>query len=303
MTIACGDAPMIESALLVSIGATALVIEMIERGEGFPSLRVRDPIAAMRQVSRGGPFERVRDLGGLTAIDVQRAYLARAKEYFAGRPAGSPERMVLDLWARLLGVLADRPDLARDAIDWCAKKALLDAAVLPESSWKAFAAWGGILESIERSARLGWEDQGIETVLSGLPRRTGSRVREMLRDRGLDPRDYARFREIYLHARKIEFRYHEISREGGYHDMLEEGAEVRRLTGKEEIEYALRTPPRGTRAWARGALVKASRSSVDLEVRWDRVLAEHGSVVIPLADPFSEAIPPTRRRNRFAPGG
>ena len=125
-----GDSNMGEYPTYLKVGATALVLRMLED----PSVVLRDmtmenPIHAIREISRDLTCRRtVRLANGreLSALDIQREYLDRALRYAATRDMNDEEQQVLRMWERVMtGLERDPMDLHRE-IDWVAKRRLIE---------------------------------------------------------------------------------------------------------------------------------------------------------------------------------
>jgi hypothetical protein len=301
MAIASGDSNLSDFALLLNIGTTALVIEMIEAGVDLSDLRLRRPIRALREVSRGGPWKElmVRGVGHpdtpgrRTAIDIQREYLRRAREHFAARPEGRPWRQeVLALWQEVLDDLSEKPASLADRIDWVAKKNILDAAILP-GGWTSFVDWARILLRIT-PGRLA-SSRSLEEAIEGLGplRRLLLRreVRKALRNGEIDPGDFIAARDRHLEALKIDLRYHEIGEDPGYGRMLEARGHIRRIATDEEIHRAVREPPPDTRARIRGYYIALAHGPETIRANWNSVELKSMSRLIALPDPFQCKIP------------
>ncbi|MGB8019635.1 MAG: depupylase/deamidase Dop [Candidatus Nanopelagicales bacterium] len=126
-----GDANISETATLLKLGTTALVLSLIEAGEASLGIALADPVAAMHQVSHDLSLAQPLDCLGrlpITALQVQRAYLDAARAHVASgpRPADAMTSAILDLWAEVLDGLAENPRLLADRVDWVAKLSLLD---------------------------------------------------------------------------------------------------------------------------------------------------------------------------------
>ncbi len=129
-----GDANMSEVATLVKVGATALVLAMIEDDALGDDLAVASPVAAIRQISHDPTLTRtvlMRDGRRMTALDIQTVLLERATAYAAqrgldavGEQAGS---LALEWWQRIVaGLGGDRHEVA-DVVDWVAKQRMVEA--------------------------------------------------------------------------------------------------------------------------------------------------------------------------------
>jgi proteasome accessory factor A len=132
-----GDANMSEISGALKIGTTSLVLDLLERRLCPMQIELADPIGALKSVSRDPSLKTVVPMVGgrtISAIDIQREYLAAAHKHLRGR---DPETdWVLATWEQVLADLERDPMLCRDRLDWVAKKWMLDAFVEVEKvSW------------------------------------------------------------------------------------------------------------------------------------------------------------------------
>ena len=91
--------------MLLKVGATDLVLRMVEAGTVMRDLTLENPIRAIRDVSHDMTGRRrVRLANGreASALDIQREYLAKAKDFAERRGADAVTQRVLDLWERTL---------------------------------------------------------------------------------------------------------------------------------------------------------------------------------------------------------
>ncbi|MER6504233.1 Pup--protein ligase [Streptomyces sp. NPDC001455] len=126
-----GDSNMSETTMLLKVGATDLVLRMIEAGTVMRDLTLENPIRAIREVSHDTTGQRkVRLASGreASAIEVQREYYEKAVDFVdrRGIRTGTVAR-VLDLWGRALDAI-ETQDLDRidTEIDWVMKYKLID---------------------------------------------------------------------------------------------------------------------------------------------------------------------------------
>jgi proteasome accessory factor A len=130
-----GDSNMSEWANAMKIGTTALVLDLIETDHA-PQLELADPIAATKQISRDDSYAwiiELKDGRKISALDIQRLYLAAAKEHCDPDPE---TRWVLEEWEIALNDLTRDYWACKDRIDWVAKKFLLDTMREAENlSW------------------------------------------------------------------------------------------------------------------------------------------------------------------------
>jgi Pup-ligase protein. len=147
--VICGDANFCEIASLLKVGTTLLVLRLLETGWLPEGVDLRDPVVAIKQVSRDPSLkwrvERAQALGGGTigAVDIQRVYLAAAKERLAG--LSEETDLVLAEWEAVLDRLESDPLSLSDTLDWAAKRALVEQYREAEG-----LAWGDpALQSID----------------------------------------------------------------------------------------------------------------------------------------------------------
>ncbi|MFC9847068.1 Pup--protein ligase [Streptomyces sp. NPDC060223] len=126
-----GDSNMSETTMLLKVGATDLVLRMIEAGTVMRDLTLENPIRAIREVSHDITGRRkVRLASGreASALDVQREYYEKAVDFVERRGirTGVVEQ-VLELWGRTLDSI-ESEDLDRigTEIDWVMKYQLIE---------------------------------------------------------------------------------------------------------------------------------------------------------------------------------
>ena len=128
-----GDANMSETATLLKLGATAIVLAMIEDDALGDDLAIANPVAAIRQISHDPTLRRtvlLRNGNRATALEVQWQLLERAQKYERSHglePVGvDTGRDVLRLWEETLGGLERDPLSMAHRVDWVAKQRLVD---------------------------------------------------------------------------------------------------------------------------------------------------------------------------------
>src|SRR5690606_33721833 len=116
-----GDANMSEYATALKIGTTALVLDLIEKGKA-PQLELANPIEATKSISRDQRYDwilELRDGRKISAIDIQRLYLAAARDALSGADADTT--WLLAEWEAVLNDLQQDPMKCHDRLDWVAK--------------------------------------------------------------------------------------------------------------------------------------------------------------------------------------
>ena len=83
-----GDPAMSQTTSLVKAGTAGLVLRMAEAGTALPALTLASPVQAIGEVSgdiTGRSVLRLADGRLLSALDIQREHLARARDFTRGR--------------------------------------------------------------------------------------------------------------------------------------------------------------------------------------------------------------------------
>jgi proteasome accessory factor A len=234
-----GEANLCEQALLLRVGATALVLEAIEARVDVDWPVLADPLAAMRTLSEQGLDAELELADGTraSAVEIQRRYLAAARR--ATRDQALPlwkERVLRD-WHETLDLLESDASALADRVDWIAKRELVHAEV-PDARDR---------EALRRRGAEVLKEDGARTAA----------------DRQLRALGYRLWR--------VDLRYHELGPRGG-HRRLERRGLVRRLTTEAGVERARGEPPPDTRARARGAAIRdAHRQALSGGAAWHRV--------------------------------
>ncbi len=129
-----GDANLAEVSTFLKVGATAIVLAMIEDDEiGAGDLALANPVQAHRQVSYDMTLSRPLELANgrrMTAIEMQWEHLDRARKWaeLRGLEAVGEDvgRDVLQRWEDTLAALEADPMSLAKQLDWVAKYQLVD---------------------------------------------------------------------------------------------------------------------------------------------------------------------------------
>ena len=119
-----GDANMSEIATALKIGATALVLELIEK-DLVPKIELANPVEAAKSISRDQNYDwiiELRDGRKISAIDIQRIYLEAACKHCDQDPE---VKWITEAWGQILNDLQRDVLTCVDRLDWVAKKFLL----------------------------------------------------------------------------------------------------------------------------------------------------------------------------------
>ncbi|MCU1352802.1 MAG: pafA [Acidimicrobiales bacterium] len=126
-----GDSNMSETATFLKVGATSLLLRMLEE----PNVVLRDmtlenPIRAIREISHDITCtRRVRLANGreVSALDIQGEYLSRAIRYAETHGLSPEEKVALDMWERTLTAIEKDPLSLDRECDWVIKHRLIEA--------------------------------------------------------------------------------------------------------------------------------------------------------------------------------
>ena len=126
-----GDSNMSEYATFLKVGATSLLLRMLEDpGTVLRDMTLENQIRAIREISHDATCRRrVRLANGreLSALQIQQEYLARAQRFTEANGASPEEKQVLEMWEHCLtGLERDPLSLDREC-DWVAKYQLIEA--------------------------------------------------------------------------------------------------------------------------------------------------------------------------------
>ena len=125
-----GDSTMAEPTAMLKVGATDMVLRMIEAGVPMRDMALENPMRAIREISHDMTGKAPVTLASgrtVTAIDLQQEYLVRVRDFVeASGEISETDRKVFDLWER--GLLAlqsgDLTSVERE-LDWVIKHRLI----------------------------------------------------------------------------------------------------------------------------------------------------------------------------------
>ncbi len=128
--IIVGDSNMSEISNYLKIGATALVLQVIEEGGLHDRMSLEDPIRAIREISLDPSLTRkIRLEGGreMTAVEIQWEYLETVRGFLEREgPLPPASEEILSLWERVLTDLETDPARLGREFDWSIKYRTLE---------------------------------------------------------------------------------------------------------------------------------------------------------------------------------
>lgn len=134
MHVINGDSNMSQATALLKVGATDIVLRMLEDYYPLNNYEIKDTATALRVISHdltGTQSFALADGSTSCALTMQRHYLAAARSYIEAKGAHHEDvPYILDLWERTL-VAVETGDTSQidTEIDWAIKKKLLDAYI------------------------------------------------------------------------------------------------------------------------------------------------------------------------------
>jgi proteasome accessory factor A len=141
-----GEANMNEYAMWLKVATTCLVLDLMDAEVLPDEVKLDDPLAALRSVSRDPHYKwPVALANGRTigAVDLQRIYLQAAQQHLRGKDEQTDD--ALREWESTLDTLERDPMSLGDRLDWVAKRTMLQEYVDSGE-----AAWGDdVLHSLD----------------------------------------------------------------------------------------------------------------------------------------------------------
>jgi proteasome accessory factor A len=125
-----GDSNMSEYTTFLKVGATAIILRMLEDpGVVMRDMTLDNPIRAIREISHDLTCRRtVRLANGreVSALDIQREYLDRALRYADTRGFSPLEQQALDMWEHCVTAIESDPMKLNREVDWVIKYQLIE---------------------------------------------------------------------------------------------------------------------------------------------------------------------------------
>jgi len=298
--ILSGESLCSQFSMFVKFGATCLVVAMAEAGLApGGAVQLDSPVTALRTVAGDpiltSPLKVKNPSRRMTAIEIQRHYLAMAEAHCrdAFMPPWAPQ--VCEHWRRALDLLNAGPGVAAKTVDWQMKLALFTShAARRGLDWSRLAFWNAVVERMRQEMGLPADGEpfpldfaiSTETPIPFLVHR----IEALLRRKGLEWNELRRILELRNEFFEIDTRFGQLGPRGIF-SMLDANQVLdHRVNGIDNIEYAMRNPPSKGRAKVRGAVVK--RLAGDLEgnwyCSWDQILSIRHGRTLDLSDPFLE---------------
>jgi hypothetical protein len=301
MHVICGESLCSEIANWLRVGATALVVALVDGGESpGDAVALRAPLKAMRAFARDPSCRAtvpLRDGSAATAVAIQRHYLDLAEANLGQSYMPPFAKIVCQKWRAILDQLQGAPASVATTLDWGIKYALFgEHARRRGMDWDAIESWSQVTEKLAKALGRG------PFLLANVPRelilganspalRLAKRLTHFLRVRGLVWDGLNPFLRLRNEICALDARFGQLG-EGGIFTALDEaGALDHRVPGVDDIEHAMENPPAVGRPQLRGQLVRSlagdrNRYLCDWTAIWDCTQNRFLS----MSDPFSPAV-------------
>ncbi len=297
--VICGENLCSHLAMFVKFGATSLVLAMAEAGLAPGStVELDSPLSAFRTVAGDLTLNQPLKMKGqrqrMTAIDVQRHYLAMAEEHSRDKfmPLWAPD--VCREWRRALNALDAGLATAGKMLDWPMKLHLLAShAASRGMDWSRLPLWNFIIDRMHREMELprNGEPFPLEHAISAetpIPE-VARRIEAFLHQRGLDWDELRLLLSLRAEFFEIDTRFGQVGPRGIFQMLDNDGALEHHVNGVDNIQHATSNPPRKSRAKIRGAVVRrlAGYEEGRWVCYWDRIFSQKHGRTLDLSDPFA----------------
>jgi hypothetical protein len=260
-------------------------------------IELEAPVDALRAVA-GDPNCRlrvpIRHGGAVTAIEVQRHYLARAQAHVEATFMPSWAGDVCERWGDMLDRLAAGPDHVSATLDWAIKLAIYRDRVRRHGlDWESLPVWSRAINTIERARRVG---DGPFPALTAALVRTNDRLRAeadalapALREVGCCWDLLDAVLSLRHELFEADTRWGQLGSGGVFEQLDRAGVLEHHVAGVDRIDDAIEQPPGEGRAHGRGTVIQRLwRERGQYSCGWDHVWDHKTRDRLDLSDPFTD---------------
>jgi proteasome accessory factor A len=294
--ILCGESLCSETAIVLKIGATALVTAMAEEGlKPGADLRLAAPLDALHTVASDITCKRKLRLAGggeTTAVEIQRRLLQLAERKLGVLPPWA--NAICALWRATLDQLEGAPDSVATVFDWSIKRRLFyDRAERRGVPVERLALLNSTVQRLTAAlASVGVTGRGVHlnVVLgpeSPIPEEV-ARAGSALAAGGLAWNDLERFLSLRDEFYQIDTRFGQIGPRGIFTALDRRGVLDHKVAAVDGVEAAMREPPSMGRAKLRGEAIRRLAGRGRAGCSWTSVFGPDGRT-LDLSDPFAAA--------------
>lgn len=130
LQLGLSDSNIADVAEALKIGSTRMVVDLAQAGALADAPQLDDPVAAVHTLCRDptGQATVPTDRGPMTALELQRYYVERARQWMeAQATVDLDDQQLVQLWAEVLEQLGTDPSPLVGRLDWVTKRYLLEA--------------------------------------------------------------------------------------------------------------------------------------------------------------------------------
>jgi proteasome accessory factor A len=272
--IICGESLCSETALWLNMGATAVIVALIEAGlRPGQAVRLQDPLGAMRRFSLDPTCRAVaQTLGGkkLSAVQIQRHYLEMAQTH-CGAPFMPPwADQVCIQWRKILDRLENgTPGSVASTLDWAMKLGLF----LRHSERRGLGLqhW----HHMDPASQQRVDDD--EFALSN------EEAAACKKPEAASPA----VRKVHQELCEIDTRFGQLGDNGIFAALNRAGVLSHQFAGVDNIEHAVANPPAIGRARLRGQCVQRFKGQNNrYSCSWRNVVDLKRNLLLDLSEPF-----------------
>ncbi len=296
--VLCGESLCSETASWLKVGATALVVAMIDAGlDPGEGVVLAAPLEALRTTAADPTCQtRLKLAGGgsATALSVQSHYLAQAvaHQHDGFMPPWAPE--VCHRWGSILEDLKQAPESVATALDWAIKLALYrrhgERRGIPGGQWPF---WNRVLAKLNAALQeTDYRGQvvGLDLVLgpaSPIPEAV-ARLTPALREQSLHWDGLRAFLQLRRELFELDTRFGQLGERGVFQHLNRAGVLTHHVPGVDNIEHAIANPPAIGRARLRGEVVRRfAGHNGQYRCDWQSVWDQAQRRLLDLSDPFA----------------
>ncbi len=311
----CGESLNSDLATWLRVGVTAVIVAMIDAGVPCgDEVTIESPLEALNLFAHDVCCHATVAMASgppRTAVQIQRHYLAHAREHQAAPFMPVWTERVCTEWAAMLARIEETPQRLARTLDWAIKLAVYqDRARRRGIEWETLPAWTHVVESL-RKRRI--PDRPAHQLSAEIVLSDDSPSRDTVREltpylesrqihwSGLDP-----FLKLRQELFEVDTRFGRVGPSGLFSVLDQSGMLDHRVTGVDRIAEAIDEPPAEGRAHVRGEVIRrAVRDGTELGCTWSSVVNRSTRLRLDLSDPFTmreewEAVKPPAPR--AAPG-
>lgn len=292
--ILCGENLCSETAMVLMLGATALVVAMAEAGlRPGAGLQLSAPLDALHTVARDPSCRaklRLVQGGECTAIEIQHRMLELAERNLGALPPWAGE--LCALWRRTLARLEESPLAMSYTLDWAIKQRLFAShAARHGVPFERFPLLQNMLAGLhEALAKLPAAARSLRlAVLSGpaspIPE-ASARCAAALAANGLTWDDLDRFLLLRDDLYQLDIRFGQVGPRGIFGALERQDVLDHHVLRVDRIEEAMTMPPAEGRARIRGEVIRRLSGQPGATACWQGVYTADGRV-LDLNDPFA----------------